>query len=74
MGRDATTVDPLAGGTAAADVVADLTGLLAAWIGRFEFSLQNEAEYDEANMRIRTTVSARPQDGLHVRAKILDGW
>ncbi|HHT33044.1 MAG TPA: nicotinamide-nucleotide amidohydrolase family protein [Corynebacterium sp.] len=25
MGRDATTVDPLAGGTAAADVVADLT-------------------------------------------------
>jgi cytochrome P450 len=48
--------------------------LLAAWIGRFEFSLNDEREYDEKNMVIKGNVTAKPANGLHVKAKVVEGW
>lgn len=48
--------------------------LLAAWIGRFEFELKDKSELDEKNMHIRGGVTARPAQGLHVKAKVVEGW
>jgi cytochrome P450 len=53
---------------------AEFACLLAAWIGRFEFSLKNEEEYDEKNVLIKGGVTARPARGLYVKARIVDGW
>ncbi len=48
--------------------------LLAAWVGRFEFSLENKEEMDETKMVIKGGVTARPAKGLYLRVKVLDGW
>jgi cytochrome P450 len=53
---------------------AEFAVLLAAWIGRFEFELNNKEEMDESKMEIKGAVTARPANGLWVRAKVLDGW
>ncbi|KAJ9157641.1 Cytochrome P450 4A12A [Pleurostoma richardsiae] len=53
---------------------AEFACLLAAWVGRFEFSLRNKEEMDEKNMLIKGGVTARPAKGLYVYAKVLDGW
>jgi cytochrome P450 len=48
--------------------------LLAAWIGRFEFSLNNEEEYEEKNILIKGGVTSKPAKGMYVKTKIVDGW
>ncbi|KAL1880528.1 hypothetical protein VTK73DRAFT_5728 [Phialemonium thermophilum] len=53
---------------------AEFACLLAAWVGRFEFTLKNQEEMDEKNMKIKGLVTSRPADGLYVRAKIVEGW
>lgn len=53
---------------------AEFACLLATWVGRMEFRLQNEEEMDEQNMLIKGGITARPAKGLHVWAKVLDGW
>lgn len=53
---------------------AEFACLLAAWIGRFEFSLNNEEEYDEKNIVIKGAVTAKPANGLFVKTKVVDGW
>ncbi|KAI1377568.1 cytochrome P450 [Hypoxylon crocopeplum] len=53
---------------------AEFACLLATWIGRFEFELQNKEEMDERNIMIKGGVTARPQKGMHVYATIVDGW
>ncbi|KAK8140441.1 hypothetical protein PG984_000507 [Apiospora sp. TS-2023a] len=53
---------------------AEFACLLAAWVGRFEFELKNRAEYDERNMLIKGGITARPAKGLHVHAKVVEGW
>ncbi|KAK8042026.1 hypothetical protein PG993_006549 [Apiospora rasikravindrae] len=53
---------------------AEFACLLAAWIGRFEFELKNREEYDERNMLIKGGITARPAKGLHVHAKVVEGW
>jgi cytochrome P450 len=53
---------------------AEFAILLASWIGRFEFALNNEAEYEEKNVLIKGGVTARPAKGLYVKSKIVPGW
>jgi cytochrome P450 len=53
---------------------AEFACLLAAWIGRFEFSLEKEEEYDEKNVLIKGGVTAKPAKGLYVKTKVVDGW
>ncbi|KAI0387932.1 cytochrome P450 [Hypomontagnella monticulosa] len=53
---------------------AEFACLLATWMGRFEFELANEKDYDERNMMIKGGVTARPANGLQVHATIVDGW
>ena len=53
---------------------AEFAVLLAAWIGRFEFRLNDERERDERLLDIKGGATAKPAKGLHVRAKIVEGW
>jgi cytochrome P450 len=53
---------------------AEFACVLAAWVGRFAFDLQNEADRDEANIEIKGGVSARPAKGMHVKVRRVDGW
>ncbi|KAF4622816.1 hypothetical protein G7Y89_g14209 [Cudoniella acicularis] len=48
--------------------------LLAAWVGRFEFQINDVRELDEANMEIKGGVTARPAKGLYVKTKVVPGW
>lgn len=53
---------------------AEFACLLAAWVGRFEFELQNKEEMDERNVLIKGGVTARPAKGLWVKARVVQGW
>lgn len=53
---------------------AEFAILLAAWIGRFEFTLKNEEEFDERNVLIKGGATAKPAKGLYVKAKVVEGW
>lgn len=53
---------------------AEFACLLASWVGQFEFELNNKEEYDEKNMVIKGGVTARPANGLWVKAKVVEGW
>ncbi|KAG9248335.1 cytochrome P450 monooxygenase-like protein [Calycina marina] len=53
---------------------AEFACLLAAWVGRFEYTLKNEEEYDERNILIKGGVTAKPEKGLFVKAKVVAGW
>ncbi|EON96801.1 putative cytochrome p450 97b3 protein [Phaeoacremonium minimum UCRPA7] len=53
---------------------AEFACLLAAWVGRFEFSLKNKEEMDETKIAIKGGITSRPAKGLYVYAKVLDGW
>ncbi|PNP50101.1 hypothetical protein THARTR1_09090 [Trichoderma harzianum] len=48
--------------------------LLAAWIGRFEFELVNKEEADLDKIDIRGGVTAKPANGLYVKAKVVPGY
>ncbi|KAL8381782.1 hypothetical protein RB595_005850 [Gaeumannomyces hyphopodioides] len=53
---------------------AEFACLLAAWIGRFEFSLQEEEEMDEKNVDIKGGITQRPAKGMRVWARVMEGW
>lgn len=53
---------------------AEFACLLATWVGRFQFRLQNLADLDETSIEIHGAVSARPKNGMHVFATPLGGW
>lgn len=53
---------------------AEFACLLATWVGRFKFELKNEEELDEDKMKIKGIITARPANGLWVKATVLDGW
>jgi cytochrome P450 len=53
---------------------AEFACLLAAWIGRFEFELNDERELDEKNVIIKGGVTAKPARGMYVKAKVIEGW
>ena len=53
---------------------AEFACILAAWVGRFEFDLQNEEDRDENNIEIKGGITARPAKGMHVRVKLGGGF
>jgi cytochrome P450 len=53
---------------------AEFACLLAAWIGRFEFELNDERELDEKNVLIKGGVTAKPAKGLYVKTRVVEGW
>lgn len=53
---------------------AEFACLVAAWIGRFEFSLNDPKEHDEKNMVIKGGVTAKPAKGMYVKTKVVEGW
>ncbi|SPJ77997.1 related to Fum15 protein (cytochrome P450 family protein) [Fusarium torulosum] len=53
---------------------AEFACLLAAWIGRFEFTLANPEEMDEKKVEIRGGITARPAKGMHVKVKVVGGY
>jgi cytochrome P450 len=53
---------------------AEFACILAAWVGRFEFELKNKEEYDEKNILIKAGVTAKPANGMWVKARVVDGW
>jgi cytochrome P450 len=48
--------------------------LLAAWIGRFEFELNDPKMYDEKNLEIKGNATAKPLNGVPVKIKAVEGW
>jgi cytochrome P450 len=48
--------------------------LLAAWVGRFEFALNDERLYDEKNLNIKGGATAKPVEELFVKMKVVEGW
>ena len=53
---------------------AEFACLVATWVGRFGFELENEEERDESKVVIKGGVTARPAKGMWVRVKVLEGW
>lgn len=53
---------------------AEFACVLATWVGKFEFELRYPEDMDEAKLDIKTGVTQRPLKGMHVKAKVLDGW
>lgn len=54
---------------------AEMACMLACWIGRFEFSLNDAADMDEKNVPLSGgAFSSKPLKGIWVRAKQVPGW
>lgn len=53
---------------------AEFACLLASWVGRFQFKLNDEKEMDEKNILIKGGVTARPAKGLYVKTTVVEGW
>ncbi|RKF55520.1 Cytochrome P450 monooxygenase FUM15 [Golovinomyces cichoracearum] len=52
----------------------ELACLLAAWVGRFEFELNDKREIKEENLQIMGGLTVKPGKGLFMKTKIVDGW
>lgn len=53
---------------------AEFACLLAAWVGRFEYTLLHERDFDEQNVLNKTGTTAKPAKGLFVKARVVEGW
>ncbi|KAK8105209.1 cytochrome p450 monooxygenase [Apiospora kogelbergensis] len=54
---------------------AEMACIIAAWVGRFKFELEDPSLMDEKNMRISNgSFSGRPANGLNVKWGVVDGW
>ncbi|RKF55515.1 Cytochrome P450 monooxygenase FUM15 [Erysiphe neolycopersici] len=53
---------------------AEFACLLAALIGRLEFTLNDKRELREENLKIKGGVTAKLPQGLFVKARVLDEW
>lgn len=53
---------------------AEMACLLATWIGRFSFELQDASLMDSRNMKIPPSPVAKPEGGLHMRVRAMEGW
>jgi cytochrome P450 len=53
---------------------AEFACLLASWIGRFEFELNDLSQMDESKIVIKGGVTARPHGGLFVKTRVVEGW
>lgn len=52
----------------------EMACLLAAWIGRFSFELKDKLLLDERNLHINPSVVAKPEGGLNMLVKLVEGW
>lgn len=52
----------------------EMACLLAAWIGRFDFRLKDERLLDERNIQVNPSVVAKPEGGMIMRTKLVEGW
>ncbi|KAM3449471.1 hypothetical protein NHJ6243_009967 [Beauveria neobassiana] len=52
----------------------EMACLLAAWVGRFSFELDDPALMDERNVIIPPSVVAKPEGGLQMKVRVVDGW
>ncbi|KAK4154039.1 cytochrome P450 [Chaetomidium leptoderma] len=48
--------------------------LLASWVGRFKMELHNKEEMDETKVEIKGGITARPKNGMYIKATIIEGW
>ncbi|KAE8444589.1 hypothetical protein EG329_014420 [Mollisiaceae sp. DMI_Dod_QoI] len=53
---------------------AEFACLLAAWVGRFEWEVNDVRESDEDNVLIKGGVTAKPAKGMYLRTKVVEGW
>ena len=54
---------------------AEMACIVAAWAGRFNFELRDEALMNKDNLKISGGgFSAKPLDGIHVKTRIVEGW
>lgn len=52
----------------------EMACILAAWVGRFSFELQDKSLLDERNIKVNTSVVAKPEGGLNMLVKAVEGW
>ncbi|KAI5459613.1 cytochrome P450 [Mariannaea sp. PMI_226] len=53
---------------------AEIACLLAAWVGKFEFELQNPKEVAEKDMAIKHGFTSAPSDGVPIIVKVAGGY
>ncbi|KZZ98738.1 Cytochrome P450 [Moelleriella libera RCEF 2490] len=53
---------------------AELACLVAACVGRFDFSLADKALMDEAKLTYKPSVILKPAHGLDIVIKVIEGW
>ncbi|ODA81815.1 hypothetical protein RJ55_00320 [Drechmeria coniospora] len=53
---------------------AEMACLVAAWVGRFAFSLDDTSLADERMLQFKASVTLRPAYGMHLRTRVVDGW
>lgn len=52
----------------------ELACLVAAWMGRFSFELKDKSLLDERNIKINPSIVAKPEGGMHMLVRVVDGW
>jgi cytochrome P450 len=52
----------------------ELACLVAAWVGRFSFELVDKSLLDESNVKVTPSVVAKPNGGLNMKVRVVDGW
>ncbi len=53
---------------------AEFACVLAAWVGRFHFELEDKSLLDERNLPVNASITARPAGGLQVIMRRVDGF
>lgn len=54
---------------------AEMACILAAWVGRFGFELRDQELMDISKLKLSGgSFSAKPLDGVHVKARVVEGW
>jgi len=52
----------------------EFANLLAGFVGRFKFELNDKREMDENNFKVSGGITVGPVNGLDVKLKVVDGW
>ncbi len=53
---------------------AEFATLLAAWVGRLEFSFRDPEDADEENFKVRSGITTKPEKGMYANVRVVDGW
>ncbi|KAL2144979.1 hypothetical protein VTI28DRAFT_8208 [Corynascus sepedonium] len=53
---------------------AEFACLLATWVGRFQWELEDKELVDETKVDIKGGVTARPAKGMYIKTTVLEGW